>query len=121
MNTDNLTSENLGGFFGSEGLFYNRLFPSLKYTDGVKFVSDNGAAWLIVDIITHLLMTRKVAQEEFVAITLTVDLKEKKAKLVFTDGNENVLARQNYDYTNFPLPSITFFATDRVLMLASEY
>jgi len=118
MNTKNLTHENLSNFFGSQNLFYHPLFGrTVQYTDGVKFVSDNGANWLVIDIIANIMKLQKT--EPFVAITITV--KDKTAKLVFTDGNEKVLAKHNYSYTDFPLDTLTFFATDGILMLASEY
>jgi hypothetical protein len=50
-----------------------------------------------------------------------------QAILTCTDGNETVLARQEIPYTDFPLQSITLYASQdeylggRVIMLTSEY
>jgi hypothetical protein len=119
MGTELITHETMNHFTGSEGLHYSRFIPQVKYTDGVSFLDHNGAGWLVDAIKTHLVLTRKVAQEDFVCITLTV--KNKTATLTFTDGNETKLASQKFEYTDFPLPEVKFFYTNKVLMLNTEY
>ncbi len=120
MNTANLTRANLAHFTGSEHSFFNPLFRKVTYTDGAKFISDNGGAWLIIDILAQLVHNKKVNQEEFVCVTLKVNT-DHTAILTLDDGNNNILAKQNYPMTDFPLSEIKFFATNNMLMLASEY
>jgi hypothetical protein len=44
------------------------------------------------------------------------------ALLICEDGNNKELARQNIEYTDFPLPEgITLYLDGGVLMLTSEY
>ena len=127
MSTENITRENLSQFHGGGERFFNPMFHAIEYTEGVAFLNRNGAGWLVDAILSHLIFTRKVRAENFVCITLVVKADKNlrhSAKLIFTDGNDDtpVLARQNIEYTDFPLVGeIKFFATDRTLMLASEY
>jgi hypothetical protein len=37
------------------------------------------------------------------------------------DSNGNIVYRQELDYTDFPLPAITLYFTDKVILLPSEY
>lgn len=120
MTTDQLTRQNLRNFTGSDRSVYNPLFRRFSYTQGVKFVSDNGAAWLIVDILSHLIHNKKVNREDFVNITLKVNM-DRTTILTFEDGNDNILDQQVYPMTDFPLPEIQFFATNNMLLLTSEY
>lgn len=112
-------ANDLEGFTGTENYYFNPLFRSIKYTDGCKFLSDNGAAWLVTDILSHLSSNRKVNREAFISAKF-----EKKVKgwlLTFDDGNGNIMDCQKYEYSDFPMPSIKFFITDNVMMLPSEY
>ncbi len=118
MSTKNITPENLAHFFGSEQMFFNPLFRRIQYTEGVQFISANGAGWLIDAILSHAIHTTKVAQEDFIVATLKV--KDRKAILTFDDGNDKVVATQKFDYTDFPLPEISFYLENKTLMLPSE-
>lgn len=120
MNTKNITTENLSNFWGSEQLFFNPLFRAIKYTEGVQFLAANGAGWLIDAILSHGIYTKAVAREDFIVATLKVNLKERTAVLTFDDGNDNVVATQKFEYTDFPLPEISFYLENKTLMLPSE-
>jgi hypothetical protein len=37
------------------------------------------------------------------------------------DGNGKEVYRQELEYTDFPLPEITFYVTDNVILLPGEY
>ena len=118
------TLPDLGQFYGTEGYFFNPLFRSINYTDGVKYVSDNGAAWLITDILAHLAHNPKCKGQQFISAKITTNAKERTAKLVLTDGNDgpdSILDTQDYPITDLEVPEIKIFFTDGVLLLASEY
>lgn len=108
----------LGQFTGTEEYYSNPLFRGIQYTDACKFISDNGAAWLITDILAVLSHEKKVMREEFVSINVRVI--DGGAKIIYDDGNGNVLFTQDYPITDFP-GNVKFFYTNKVLMLASEY
>jgi hypothetical protein len=114
-----ITTAILAQFTGTEGYHFNPLFRNINYTDGVKYLSDNGAAWLVTDTLAHLVHNKKVKGQEFVAITLAA--KDGKAQLLLTDGNDKNLAKQTYDFTDLPDGEIKMFFSDGVLLLASEY
>jgi hypothetical protein len=113
-----LNLSDLAHFTGSENAFFHPLFRAIKYTDGVKFVGDNGASWLVTDILAVCCGVAKVKREPFVVVTFTA--KGGKGAIVWDDGNDNKLHRQNVDFTDFPDGKIKFYVENNVLMLVSE-
>jgi len=65
---------------------------------------------------------KQLQGQDFICIKLNIDLTQdgKPAKLIFDDGNYNVLYSQNYVFTDFPLDEITFFYQNDVLYLPQE-
>lgn len=114
------TASDLAHFWGSETLYHMPLFAGWRYTEGVKFLNHNGCGWLVTDILAVLKLQAKVKREEFVSIKLVVSA-DKTAVVTYDDGNGVVLYQQKYEMTDCPVSEIKFFATDGVLMLASEY
>ncbi len=108
----------LSQFYGSENLYFNPMFKAIKYTEGVKYIGDNGASWLVTDILCFLSNLKKLQGQEFLHIVLTVA--DGKGKLTFDDGNENVLFTSKYEYTDFPLNKVSFYCEYNTLMLVSE-
>lgn len=112
---------NLNNFTGTEK--YYKGFMGVLLTDGSYFVGSNGASWLISDICVILKINKKVKAEEFVLIRCNFD--KNKAFISYEDGNNNVLFKQNYDYTDFEEhfeeKEVKFYYVDNVLMLNSEY
>ncbi len=96
MNTENITSAALSNFWGSQEFYRHWISRSLVYTEGCEFLN----------------------------ATLKVNLEKKSAVLIFDDGNDNVLAKQEIGYTNFPLPEIVFYVESngegKTMMLTSE-
>lgn len=124
MNTANLTRENLSNFWDSQEFFRHWMSRNIIYTEGVEFINTNGAGWLVDAVISHVAHTPKVAREEFVVATLKVNLEKKSAVLIFDDGNDKVLAKQEIEYTDFPLAEITFYVENngegKTMMLTGE-
>lgn len=105
----------LAHFTGSEHWYRYPLRPGYTYTDGVKFLADNaGAYWLIDKIILE------APREPFQVWKLIVNA-DQWAVLTCGDGDGNVLATHNITFTDFPLPEITLWLVDNVLLLPSEY
>jgi hypothetical protein len=115
----NLTAANMANFFGTEQYYFNPLFRSINYTEGVKFLNANGAGWLVDKILANLIANPKLKGQEFVCIEFVVS--NKSGQVRFSDGDENVLINEAITYTDFPLPEIKFFYTGGILLLASEY
>jgi len=119
MNAQELEIE-LTHFHGTQ--HYYLISSNLVLTDGVKYLADTANCyWLVTAIQSHL--PKCFAISEFCLAKLSV--KEQKANLVITDGNDHVLAEQQFDYTDFPMESISIYITKShpysVMLLPSEY
>ena len=117
-------AQQLSQFSGTEN--YYRIMPNVLMTDGAKFVADKGEAyWLMTAIASYL--PEYTSKETFILATLNVThtATSRQAILKFDDGNENVLAQQYIEYTDFELPEIKFYACYNgdmwVIMLPREY
>jgi len=110
--------EDLSQFRGTEQYFYNPLFKNMKYTDGVKFLSDKIAGWLVTDILA--VAGSKLKTSEFIVWEL--DVKDEKAVLTAReDVGTPPLYKQEYTYTDLPDGKIKLYQQNGVLMLPSEY
>jgi hypothetical protein len=112
-----LELKSLGNFYGSE--HYYRLMGGINATDGVHYIMENGYSWFVTDAAVILRMEPKVRGQDLVVVRLKL-LPEGKAKVVYGDGNDNILFEQSYDFTDAKKELELFFADD-VIMLASEY
>ena len=117
-------AQQLSQFSGTE--HYYRIMPTVLMTDGAKFVADNGEAyWLITAIASYLPQFKNT--EPFIVANLQVSNtgNSRTAVLKLDDGNDNVLAEQFIEYTDFELDEIKFYACDAgdmwVIMLPREY
>jgi hypothetical protein len=52
---------------------------------------------------------------------LKVDLEKHTGVLTCDDGNGNIVYTEKVPFTDFPLPEITIWYTNRTLLLPSEY
>ena len=121
MSISNITHENLSHFWGSEQLFFHPLFRGIHYTEGVRFLNNNGAGWLIEMILGTILGAPKHAKKhEFIHVRLWVNVTSKIGTLKFDDGNGKVFYSKDIEYTDFPLPEISFYIENNVMMLPSE-
>lgn len=107
-------------FTGTEN--YYRVMPRLVITDGVQYlVNQTNSFWLVSAICSHLMSA--AIYSEFVVARLTVI--GKAADLVLDDGNDQVIAKQAIEYTDFPLGEIRIYCSYQektwILLLPSEY
>jgi len=120
----------LAHFTGTES-YTNLRYPWLRgakflLTDGAKFLAEQAKAFWLMDAIASHQINKQVAAEPFQVWTLSVNEKH-AAILICTDGNNTELVRQDIPSTDFPLSSITLYASQddylggRVVMLTSEY
>jgi hypothetical protein len=119
MNTHELQN-NLSQFTGSEN--YYRVMPRLVITDGVQYLANQANMYWLVSLIYSHLITQPICSE-FVVARLSVS--GKTADLVLDDGNDQIIAKQIIEYTDFPLDEISIYCSYRektwVLLLPSEY
>jgi len=105
----------LSSFIGTTQ--YYEGWCSVKYTDGVFYLTENGYSWFVTDVCSVLKVSFR--HEEFVSIDLKVNA-DSSAEAIYTDGNNKILHVQKYEYTDAK-QNIKLFFRHNVLMLSSEY
>jgi hypothetical protein len=116
-----LTKAELRQFTGTEHWYRHPLVREVVYTDGAKYVADKGGAyWLLDEIAFAQRGVPAVAAEEFQAWTLTVR-EDHTATLACGDGDGRTVHSKELEYTDFPLPEITLFYSNRTILLPSEW
>src|SRR5581483_7257555 len=120
MTTERLAAEDLVGFRGTEN-YWQHWTKRLVYTDGVRYVAQRGGAyWLIDAVASH--QADPIARQEPFQVWVLSRLTGNAAALEMNDGNtERAIIRQEIEFTDFPLDSLTLYLTDGVLMLPGEY
>ncbi len=111
----------LKAFTGTENWYRHALFRQFLYTDGVKFLAGEAECYWLLDRIFALQYEQNTLQAEgFQSWDLIVQ-GDKTALLKCHDGNYHPLHTETIPYTDFPLPKITLFLIDNVLLLTTEY
>jgi len=120
-NAAKLSENHLRGFTGTENWYRHGINRNVLFTDGAKYVADEGGPYWLLDAIAIAQQFEKsVAAEEFQVWKLTV-CEDRTASLVCDDGNDNIVYSQHNEYTDFPIDMITFYFTDNTILLPSEY
>lgn len=110
-----LLEEELTGFYGTDSYYKLTITPILA-TDGVKYFADKGKAyWAVSDMCIEAMFMK----EPFLSITVTST--GKKADIIYTDGNDNILKKKHYAHTDLEQGEYKFYITDGVILLTSEY
>lgn len=119
-NQQQLVSD-LAQFTGTNG--YYRMYANFYLTDGTKYLAEKAECFWLFDLYWSHIMSIVPSENEFTVLKMTVQ--KSSAYVAIEDGNDNVLASQFVDYTDFPLPSIMlyccWFCDGWVAMLTSEY
>src|SRR5258708_38127287 len=89
QNTKTLTAANLNQFTGTEQWYRHGLNRNVLFTDGAKYVADQGGAyWLLDEIALAQRYEKAVAAEGFQVWTLTVK-PDRPATRACGDGDGN--------------------------------
>ena len=121
MNSNNLEQE-LRQFTGTDGYTrWSALFRNFVLTDGALYLAEAaGAYWLMDAIASHI---GAYKNEDFVVAKLFQF--DEGWNLQLEDGNDEVLADQIIEYSDFPLDEITLYVIQQddlwVILLTSEY
>ena len=118
--TKTLTESDLRQFTGTEQWYRHQLNPKVLYTDGARHVAEAGEAYWLLDEIALAQGKPLIAAEEFQVWKLIVNQEDNTARLVCEDGNDNIVATKKIEFTDFPLPEITLWYENNVIMLPSE-
>jgi hypothetical protein len=104
--TPDLSPEALNRFTGSESWYRHGLVRDILFTDGAKYVADQGGAyWLIGEIALAQRFQKRVADEEFQVWKLTVR-PDRSATLACEDGNCETIYEKKIELTDFPIERI---------------
>ena len=113
-----ITKEDLDGFYGTSQ-WYRHWAGKLKYTDGIHFLVENGASWL-VDAIASYQGDPKVKALDYYQFW---NLKVNGNTAVLTcEEDEGIppVVTQKIEYTDFPF-SIKIWVEGGVMLLPSEH
>jgi hypothetical protein len=120
MKEAKLSEADLQKFTGSEYWYRHPLNRSILYTDGAKYVADQGGAyWLLDEIALAQRYEKAVAKEEFQVWTLTVSA-DRTARLACGDGNGNTVFEKQIEFTDFPAAEITLWFENNTIYLPNE-
>lgn len=127
MNTQHTTGEdlafNLANFYGTENWTRHPINKQMLYTDGVAYFAEhagNGAHWFLDIVATELAPKVVEPGYEFMAIRLMVH-PGGTASITADDGNGTELYKRGIQWTDCPAGTWSFYLTDNVLMLPTEY
>ncbi len=117
-----ITQQELAQFIGTNQYYCLPNFPDYRYTDGVHYLIHNGVSWLANDIFlyqNHKAIIEYLKTDYFQYWTLTV--KDKRGTLICDDGDGKEIYKKEGIGVYIPLPKISLYLIDKVLMLSSEY
>ena len=120
MNKDSFSPAALAQFTGSERWYRHGLVRSVLFTDGAKYVADQGGAyWLLDEIALAQRFEKAGAGEEFQVWKLTVN-PDHTARLACEDGNGRSVFEKTIEYTDFPASAIELWFENSTIYLPSE-
>lgn len=106
-------------FYGTEA-YHPTSFRTMSVTDGVHYLREKAKCYWLIDVIESWNMCdTKVKGNEFQVWKFVK--KEKGGVITCEDGNNNEIARQEIEYTDFPMDRVTLWVSGDVIMLPSEY
>jgi hypothetical protein len=122
MTGDNkLSKAELRNFTGSEHWYRHGLVRTILFTDGAKYVADEGGAYWLLDEIAFAQKGEKaVAAEEFQVWVLKVNA-DRTATLSCGDGNNNTVYTKEIPLTDFPAIEVTLWFANNTIYLPSEH
>jgi hypothetical protein len=118
--TAKLNKADLSQFTGSEHWYRHGLNWNVLYTDGAKFVADQGGAhWLLDAIALAQRFVKSLAGVPFHVWRLAVR-PDQSVTLTCEDGNDNVVYTQQPEFTDFPTAEVTLSFENSTIFLPTE-
>jgi hypothetical protein len=92
----------------------------LRYTEGVKYLAEKAQCYWLLDAIGSYQgqLQSNPQLRDFQVWRLVIT--GKAATLICEEDSDKEVLRQRIPYTDFPLPEITLYLAQKVLMLPSE-
>ncbi|MBD6620720.1 hypothetical protein FNW02_34415 [Komarekiella sp. 'clone 1'] len=107
-------------FKGSE-VVYRHSLGMLRYTEGINYLAESTQCYWLLDAIgsyQHQLQSNPRLRD-FQVWRLVVE--NESGVLICEEDTDKEVLRQSIPYTDFPLPEMTLYLAQKVLMLPSEY
>jgi hypothetical protein len=111
------TQDALRQFTSTESCYRHGLVRTVTYTDGVQYVAEHGGAYWLLDIIAIAQRHGNAVPAEPSQVWKLTVQGNRSATVTCEDGNGKEVHQQELDYTDFPLPEITFYFTDNMILL----
>jgi hypothetical protein len=110
----------LKNFNGSCVIYQHWL--NIRYTEGIKHLAETTQGFWIIDAIASH-QTKKLLSNLYLneLQIWRLIVQEKSGVLICEWDTDKEVFRQDILYTDFPLPTIKLYLTQKVLMLPSEY
>jgi hypothetical protein len=107
-------------FTGSE-VVHRHWLGVLRYSEGVKYLADTAQCYWLLDAIGSYQgqLQSNPQLRDFQVWRLVIT--GKAATLICEEDSDKEVLRQRIAYTDFPLPEITLYLAQKVLMLPSEH
>ena len=112
-------NEHYGSHNGSEHIYTVRPFP-ITFTQGVKDMIENCAAYWLIDIIISFQTKKAINRERFQVWELK-RYKKDAFYLDATNGNNIHLGNQYIPFSDFPFDKATIWLVNDTLLLPHEY
>jgi hypothetical protein len=118
-----LNQSDLAQFIGTTTYYQHRPFRNFYYTDGVKYVAEQGQAYWLLDAIASYQPDPRVKNDPMLQEIQfwKLQVKDKAGTLICARDSDDMVLTQEIPYTDFPLSEIRFYFQQGVLMLPSEY
>jgi hypothetical protein len=121
MSEGKLSEADLRQFTGSENWYRHGIVRSILFTDGAKYVADQGGAyWLLDEIALAQRAQKTVAAEEFQVWMLTVKA-DRTARLTCENGDGKTVFEKPIPFTDFPAERVTLWFENSTIYLPSEH
>ena len=115
-----ISESQLRQFTCSENWYRHAIDRTVLFTDGAKFLADQGGAHWLLDIIAIAQQhDKRVSAEEFQDWNLKV-YSDRSATVYCDDGNGNPVYTQEIPFTDFPLDEVKLYFANNVIHLAQR-
>jgi len=119
--TYTLNEADLRQFTGTENWHRHGINRAVLFSDGAKYVADQGGAYWLLDIIAIAQQHYREVSAEGFQVWKLLRRADHSATVLCEDGNDNIVYSQPIQFTDFPLEKITLFFANNVIHLPSEY
>ena len=101
--------------------YYKHILSKLLYTDGIHEACTQFQCFWFLDVVFSYQTPEFNRMNNFQVWRLKRINKSNTFYVVCTDGNKNKIVQQEIPFSDFPHDSLTFFYSDSVCLLPTEY